>query len=97
MEYSGCVYRGSDGKRIVDFRKSNLHVMNYSAPVHATMPFNELRPHLFTIPEHPDWIPYRTSYYKEDWGFCLTHNQMWASTNRVSTKCALTLRSRMGT
>ena len=69
---------GSDGKRIVDFRKSNLHVMNYSAPVHATMPFNELRPHLFTIPEYPDWIPYRTSYYKEDWGFCLTHNQMWA-------------------
>ncbi len=39
---------------------------------------SELRPHLFTIPEHPDWIPYRTSYYKEDWGFCLSHNQMLA-------------------
>ena len=52
--------------------------MNYSTPVHATMPLSELKPHLFTIPEHPDWIPYRTSYYKEDWGFCLSHNQMLA-------------------
>ena len=43
-----------------------------------TMPLSELKPHLFTIPEHPDWIPYRTSYYKEDWGFCLSHNQMMA-------------------
>ncbi len=52
--------------------------MNYSVPVQATMPLSELRPHLLTIPEHPDWIPYRTSYYKEDWGFCLSHNQMLA-------------------
>jgi aminopeptidase-like protein len=60
----------------VDFQRCNLHVLNYSTPVHATMPLNELKPHLFTLPEHPDWIPYRTSYYKEDWGFCLSHNQM---------------------
>jgi len=66
------------GKRVVDFRQSNLHVLNYSAPVHATMPLSELRPHLFTLPEHPDLVPYRTSYYKEDWGFCLSHNQMLA-------------------
>ena len=66
------------GKRVVDFQQCNLHVMNYSAPMHATLPLNEIRPHLFTIPEHPDWIPYRTSYYKEDWGFCLAHNQMLA-------------------
>lgn len=63
------------GKRIVDFRQSNLHVLNYSVPVHETMPLSRLKPHLFTIPEHPDWIPYRTSYYKEEWGFCLSHNQ----------------------
>ena len=69
---------GSDGKRIVDFRNCNLHVMSYSIPVHATMAFSELRSHLFTIPEHPEWIPYRTSYYTEDWGFCLAHNQMLA-------------------
>ena len=61
-----------------DFQQCNLHVLNYSTPVHATMPLSELKPHLFTIPEHPDWIPYRTSYYKEDWGFCLSHNQMLA-------------------
>jgi len=66
------------GKRVVDFQNSNLHVLNYSMPVRATMPLNALKPHLFTLPEKPDWIPYRTSYYKEDWGFCLSHNQMLA-------------------
>jgi aminopeptidase-like protein len=64
------------GKRVVDFQQCNLHVMNYSVPVHATMALGDLRPHLFTIPEHPEWIPYRTSYYKEEWGFCLSHNQI---------------------
>jgi aminopeptidase-like protein len=67
-----------DGTRVVDFKKCNLHVVNYSHPVHRSMPLSQLRPHLFTLPEHPDWIPYRTTYYKEDWGFCLTHNQMLA-------------------
>jgi aminopeptidase-like protein len=66
------------GKRIVDFQRNNLHVLNYSAPVRKKMTLNELRPHLFTIPEHPDWIPYRTSYYQENWGFCLSHTQMLA-------------------
>ena len=66
------------GRRVVDFQQSNLHLMNYSSPVHATMPLRELKPHLFTLPEKPDWIPYRTSYYQEDWGFCLSHNQMLA-------------------
>jgi aminopeptidase-like protein len=69
---------GSDGKRVVDFVRCNLHVMSYSTPVHATMSLTELKSHLFTIPERPDWIPYRTSYYNEDWGFCLSHNQMLA-------------------
>ena len=66
------------GKRVVDFQKSNLHVLNYSTPVHTTMPLQELKAHMFTIPEKPDWIPYRTSYYQENWGFCLSHNQMLA-------------------
>jgi len=64
------------GKRIVDFRKSNLHVLNYSVPVHATLSSRELRAHLFTLPERPDSIPYRTSYYKEEWGFCLSQKQL---------------------
>jgi aminopeptidase-like protein len=70
--------KGSDGKRVVDFQKCNLHVLNYSTPIRATMPLSDLKPHLLTIPQNPDWIPYRTSYYKEDWGFCLSHNQMLA-------------------
>ena len=70
--------KDSSGRRVVDFQKSNLHVLNYSTPIRAKMALGELRPHLFTIPDQPDWIPYRTSYYKEDWGFCLSHNQLEA-------------------
>ncbi len=66
------------GRRVVDFRASSLHVVNYSVPVHCRMPLADLKKHLFSIPEHPDWIPYRTSYYSESWGFCLTHNQLSA-------------------
>lgn len=66
------------GNRVVDFQNHSLHVLNYSTPVRARMSLTELRQHLFTIPEHPDWIPYRTSYYKENWGFCLSHNQLLA-------------------
>ena len=66
----------SHGKRVIDFRESSLCVLNYSVPVHATMRLSELRAHLFTIPEKPDWIPYRTSYYQDNWGFCLPHNRL---------------------
>ena len=66
------------GERVIDFRLNNLHVLGYSAPIHARMPLAELRRHLFSLPEHPDWIPYRTSYWKEQWGFCLAHRQLEA-------------------
>ena len=79
--------KDSSGRRVVDFQKCNLHVLNYSVPVRATMPLAELKPHLFTLPNHPDWIPYRTSYYKKDWGFCLTHNQMLALANGDCEVC----------
>ena len=68
--------KNSKGERIVDFQKSNLHVVNYSTPVKAKMSLTELKEHLYSMPEHPDWIPYRTSYYNEIWGFCLTDNQL---------------------
>ncbi|MDF5731625.1 MAG: DUF4910 domain-containing protein, partial [Rhizonema sp. PD38] len=68
--------KNSAGEKIVDFHKSNLHVLNYSTPIHTKMPLDDLKAHLFTLPERPDWVPYRTSYYKENWGFCLSHNQL---------------------
>ena len=68
--------KNSKGEKIVDFKKSNLHVLNYSIPVKKTMSLQEIKKYIFTLPEHPDWIPYRTSYYEEKWGFCLTHNQL---------------------
>ena len=68
--------KNSKGDKIVDFKKSNLHVLNYSSPVEKRVTLKELKEHLFSIPEHPDWIPYRTSYYQENWGFCVSHNQL---------------------
>jgi aminopeptidase-like protein len=64
------------GERVIDFRRSNLHVLNYSVPVRRKVTAEELRQHLHTLPDRPDLIPYRTSYYKENWGFCLAHNQL---------------------
>jgi aminopeptidase-like protein len=65
-----------DGRRVIDFRQSNLHVVSYSTAVRARMTLAELKPHLFTRPDWPDVIPYRTSYYKESWGFCLSQRQL---------------------
>jgi aminopeptidase-like protein len=65
-----------EGRRVVDFRENNLHVVNYSMPVKARMSLGELRPHLHSLPAHPDWIPYRTTYYADSWGFCLSNRQL---------------------
>lgn len=70
--------KNSKGERVIDFQKSNLHVVNYSVPVRARMRLNELKKHLHSLPEHPEWIPYLTSYYKELWGFCLPHRELLA-------------------
>ncbi|HTY84396.1 MAG TPA: DUF4910 domain-containing protein [Silvibacterium sp.] len=79
--------KDGSGRRVVDFQKSNLHVLNYSSPIRATLPLKELKRHLFTLPERPEWIPYRTSYYKEAWGFCLSHNQMQAMADEDYDVC----------
>lgn len=68
--------KDQQGERVIDFKRSNLHVLNYSVPVSATMSLEELRPHLYTLPEQPNAIPYRTSYYEEQWGFCLAHEDL---------------------
>jgi aminopeptidase-like protein len=70
--------KNARGEKIVNFSNCNLHVVNYSVPVRRKMRLAELREHVFTLPEKPDWIPYRTSYYKEFWGFCLSHHQWTA-------------------
>lgn len=66
----------SAGRRVVDFAASSLHVLGYSVPVAATMPLAELRGHLHTLPDHPSWVPYRTSYYQPEWGFCLAQDTL---------------------
>lgn len=63
------------GDRVLDFADHNLHLMSYSCPIEAIVDREELDGHLHSIPEHPGWIPYRTSYYTENWGFCLTQHQ----------------------
>ena len=64
-----------NGKKIVDFKKSNLHVLNYSIPINKKISLSELKNHIHTIPEKPKLIPYVTSYYSENWGFCMKHNE----------------------
>lgn len=70
--------KNAAGDRVVDFRRHTLHVVNYSTPVRAQMTLAQLRPHLHSLPEHPQWIPYRTSYYRDTWGFCLAHEALQA-------------------
>ena len=65
-----------DGSRVVDLRNSNLHVVGYSEPVRTTLSLEALRERLHTLPDRPDLIPYRTSYYERTWGFCLSHRQL---------------------
>ncbi len=68
--------KNPQGERVVDFKKCNLHVLNYSIPVSQRMGLSELRKHLYSLPDHPDWVPYRTSYYADRWGFCLSDRQL---------------------
>ena len=75
------------GKRIVDLNTSNLHVLGYSVPVRTTLRLDDLRKHLFTHPTQPDWIPFRTSYYNENWGFCLTQRQLASMTDGEYEVC----------
>ncbi|MFO0821216.1 MAG: DUF4910 domain-containing protein [Pirellulales bacterium] len=64
------------GERVIDFANHSLHIVNYSVPIHRRMTLSELRPHLFSFPDRPDLIPYRTAYYKPHWGFCVAHREL---------------------
>ena len=74
----GASVRGPDGRTVVDFRNHNLHVVSYSEPVDAQLDLDELRKHLHAHAKNPDWIPYRTSYYARNWGFCLPRRTLEA-------------------
>jgi aminopeptidase-like protein len=64
------------GRRVIEFAKSNLHVVGYSVPVRTRMNLAAIREHLYTLPDQPDLVPYRTSYYKETWGFCVSQKTL---------------------
>ncbi|MEU6793950.1 DUF4910 domain-containing protein [Nonomuraea wenchangensis] len=68
--------KDASGRRVIDFRESNLHVVGYSVPVSGTYSLAELRPRLHTLPEQPGLVPYRTGYYAETWGFCLSQDAL---------------------
>jgi aminopeptidase-like protein len=68
--------KDAGGQTVVDFADLNLHVMSYSIPVRKHVTLSELRSHIHSLPEQPDVVPYRTSYYSQDWGFCMTHRQV---------------------
>lgn len=63
------------GQKVIDFKKTNLHVLGYSTPIDKWMSRDELMTHIYTLKEQPDLIPYSTSYYKERWGFAMTENE----------------------
>ena len=79
--------KNSAGEKIIDFKNCNLHVLNYSTPIRGEVSREELSKHLYYLTEYPDWVPYRTSYYKEDWGFCLSYNQYQNLTDEKYEVC----------
>jgi aminopeptidase-like protein len=68
--------KNSRGERVIDYRRHNLHLMGYSVPVAAKMRLAELEPRLFSLPDHPGWIPFRSSFYRDNWAFCLSHDEL---------------------
>jgi aminopeptidase-like protein len=70
--------KNSRGEKVIDFRENNLHILQYSIPISKRVTLAELKKHLFTIPDKPQWIPFRTSFFQKNWGFCLSHEDFLA-------------------
>ena len=66
--------KNKHGKKIIDFKENNIHLVSYSEPFHGVLGTSEFLKHLYTLPKFPDRIPYRTSYYSRKWAFCCAHN-----------------------
>ena len=75
MEYTRCMGKKSEGSKLIDFRRNNLHIVGYSMPKNGWIEKEELSKKLYSLKEQPDAIPYITSYYKRDWGFCVTERE----------------------
>jgi len=65
----------SKGNKIVDIKESNIHIVSYSIPINIYIDYNELIQYIYTLKDSPDAIPYRTSYYNREWGFCMKYNE----------------------
>ncbi len=74
--------KDKNGNVLIDFMESNLHLVSYSEPINKILKLSELKNHLHKHKTIPEAIPYRTSYYKQDWGFCVTHDQYDEICNR---------------
>ncbi|MBX9451853.1 MAG: DUF4910 domain-containing protein [Mesorhizobium sp.] len=79
--------KAPDGRRVLDFAASNLHVVGYSMPIRRLIDLAELKRHVFTLPDQPDLIPYRTSYYGRTWGFCMSHTKLMSLPDAVYEVC----------
>ena len=79
--------KNSRGEKIIDFNRLQLTRRQLQHPLKNTVRLEELQAHLYTLPDHPDWIPYRTSYYRENWGFCLSHRQFLELTDEEYEVC----------
>jgi aminopeptidase-like protein len=76
----------ASGQRVIDYRGSNLHVVSHSQPFRGKLSWSELDPHLHSLPDRPNWIPYRTAYFREEWGFCLAQAERERLAARGSDK-----------
>ena len=77
------------GKKIIDFKRHNLHVLNYSASVNKYVNYKELIDHIYTIRELPDAIPYVHSYYDRKWGFSIKYKNYKKLPKKVSIRFML--------
>ena len=86
-EIKDAYIKNNKGNKIIDFKKNNLHVLNYSIPIKKKMTLKELKPNLYSLPNQPNAIPYITSYYSKKWGFCLKHKQLTKLKNKKYEVC----------
>jgi aminopeptidase-like protein len=83
----GAFIKDAAGRTVLDFADSNLCVISYSVPYRGKMRLEDLKTHIFTLPDRPHWIPYRTTYYNENWGFCMPHERFLQLTDGEYEVC----------